>query len=255
MSVLTMTKQDCLSVVRYVLSSDFCCEPEQWLQEGIVYCRKKEMPGRRNFPYRPHSFSLTTMGASVIVTGEAEHLEALKERIAGQSREEVFSLATLREIADYAASRGQTLAGPDHKYVCFPESLRIGPKPPHIWLDYYEGRQILELYQYAGFVNALRYRINADRPDIVAVVAWNGERIVGIAGASEDYEQMLQVGVDVAADCRGQGIGSYLVGKVTERILEMNKIPYYSTSASHFASRSLATSVGYRPVWLEVCSK
>ena len=51
---------------------------------------------------------------------------------------------------------------------------------------------------------------------------------------------------------RNKGIGSFLVSQLTESILDMGKVPYYSTWANNIGSRRLALAVGYRPVWVEI---
>ena len=87
---------------------------------------------------------------------------------------------------------------------------------------------------------------------MLAVSAWAGERLVGIAGASEDCEMLWQVGVDVLPDWRGKGLAAALISQLSLAVLQAGKIPYYGTSSSNLASQRTACRVGYFPAW--VCS-
>ncbi len=116
-----------------------------------------------------------------------------------------------------------------------------------------EGSAVADLYQYEGFSEALHYRTDHPRPDVAAAIATGGNGdIVGIAGVKADSETMWQIGVDVVASARGNGIGRALVGHATRLILDRGKVPYYSTAASHIRSRTVAVSVGYWPAWIEL---
>ena len=90
------------------------------------------------------------------------------------------------------------------------------------------------------------------RPDVLAVSAWSGERLVGMAGASDDCEMLWQVGVDVLPDWRERGLAAALVSQLSSAVLQRGKIPYYGTSSSNLASQRTAYRVGYFPAW--VCS-
>ena len=97
-----------------------------------------------------------------------------------------------------------------------------------------------ELYRIPGFSNALGYDPDGPRPDVLAVSAWAGERLVGIAGASEDCEMLWQVGVDVLPDWRGKGLAAALISQLSLAVLQAGKIPYYGTSSSNLASQRTA---------------
>ena len=91
--------------------------------------------------------------------------------------------------------------------------------------------------------------------DMLGVGAYDGDRLVGLAGASADCETMWQIGVDVLPAWRGKGIGSGLVGVLKEKILEKGKIPFYSTSQTHIASMNTALKAGFLPAWTEIFAK
>ena len=77
-------------------------------------------------------------------------------------------------------------------------------------------------------------------------------RIVGIAGATQDCAVMWQIGVDVEPGQRGRGISAVLVRLLKNEILKRGKIPFYATSQSHILSMDTAVSAGFLPAWSEI---
>jgi len=163
-------------------------------------------------------------------------------------------LDSLGRLSAYVRSHRQTLYGPDQKYVCLGQPRVAEYEDPEICFQMYESDKVSDLYPYPSFRNALNYS-NRARPDVVAAAASYKGQPIAVAGASADSDLMYQVGVDVEAPFRRKGIGAFLVGKVTEKILQMGKVPYYTTSLSNLASRNLAVKAGYRPMWVEIYSK
>ena len=92
-------------------------------------------------------------------------------------------------------------------------------------------------------------------PCRLAAAAIRDGQIIGIAGATQDCPQMMQIGVDVLSVWKGNGIGSGLVKILKEEILSRGMIPFYSTSQSHIVSLNTALRAGFVPAWAEVFVK
>ena len=67
---------------------------------------------------------------------------------------------------------------------------------------------------------ALSSEYNPDRPDVIALAAIDGGKIVGVAGASADTKDMWQVGIDVLPEYRGRGFGKALLRKLAQTAVE-----------------------------------
>jgi predicted GNAT family acetyltransferase len=115
-----------------------------------------------------------------------------------------------------------------------------------------ERDDIAGLYQNAGFRNALGYRTDHPRPDMIATVATRNGMIVGIAGASADCDMLWQIGVDVRASERGAGVGRALVSRLTEAVLDSGHVPFYSTMIANIRSQAAAYALGYWTAWTEM---
>ena len=91
-----------------------------------------------------------------------------------------------------------------------------------------------ELGQFYGdprFPNAILDSYHPERPDRLAVCAYDGERIMGMAGCSEDAPGWFQIGIDVEPEYRSRGVATGLVSLLKERILEEGGIPFLHRDA------------------------
>ncbi|MDE6762855.1 MAG: GNAT family N-acetyltransferase [Oscillospiraceae bacterium] len=233
------------------LSRDYCCGAADFLGwENKVTLARIET-GRRVFREQPDFFKAATMGRCAVISSASEMLEFSAELASKYSGAEIFDEKRIwlinRKLADYnkaiAVNSIFYLPATPYKYAA-KDGFR---------LRFYEEAEIAsELYPIGGFNNALMYRANGTRRDVLAVCAFNGRRIVGMAGASSDSQKFWQIGVDVLPNYRGLGIGSELVAALTQAVFMHGAVPYYSTWSGNIASQSTARSTGYYPVWSEI---
>jgi len=244
-----------LQEVIRVLCLDLACSESQLKEDGIVVTEFQERPGRRRFPVGRHHLSIATMGRGVVVSCDPSRLEWARCNLVPMDRDGIFSAHTIPVLNGWVKGEGQSIAGPDLKFVCTRASLRYYDGPGDIPVELIETASVQELYQVAGFHHALQYRADSPRPDVLACVAEDRGVVVGIAGASADCDTIWQIGVDVIPSHRGRGIGKALVSKLTRAVQDMGHIPYYSTVASNILSQALAASVGYWPAWVEMYAR
>ena len=90
---------------------------------------------------------------------------------------------------------------------------------------------------------------------MIAVGAYDGTELVGLAGASADCETMWQIGIDVLPGYRRQGIASALTSRLAIEVLERGKVPFYCAAWCNIRSVRNAIKCGFRPAWVELTSK
>lgn len=91
--------------------------------------------------------------------------------------------------------------------------------------------------------------------DVLAVGAYDGDTLVGLAGCSADCEGMWQIGIDVLPAYRRTGIASALTSMLAFRVLELGKIPFYCCAWSNVKSARNAIRSGFRPAWVQLTAK
>tara|TARA_Y100000815_G_C13026531_1_gene381448 strand:- start:243 stop:524 length:282 start_codon:yes stop_codon:yes gene_type:complete len=87
---------------------------------------------------------------------------------------------------------------------------------------------------------------------MVAAIAEQDGKVVGVCGASADSPYMWQLGSDVRRGTRDVASRQALTSAVARVVLDTGKLPYYGTSASNVPSMRTALAAGFKPTWVEV---
>lgn len=122
-------------------------------------------------------------------------------------------------------------------------------------IEILEGVAIKKLYEDHRFHMALGYCQEQERKDMLAVVAYENGEIVGVAGASNDTDEVWQIGIDVVPEKQNHHVATDIVKIISNEVLKRGKIPYYGTAWSNVASKRVAINAGYKPVWVEMKAK
>lgn len=241
-----------LHTIRTVFAADYCCDPGDFERDGVTVVPAGMCPGRRPFPVPSKPLQIVTMGAGVVISCAPERVDWLRAAFADQPRDAIFDAPAVVRLAAFVDGDRQDLDGPSLRHACSRDRFRPVLVPADIEIAVVERDGMAELYLHPGFHHALSYQPDHPRPDEVAAVAYRGGRVIGVAAASSDSDELWQVGVDVVEDERRGGIGRAVVSRVTELVLARGKVPYYATAVSNIASRSVAIGLGYWPAWTEM---
>ena len=87
------------------------------------------------------------------------------------------------------------------------------------------------------------------------MAAYDGDKMIGLAGCSADCDTMWQIGVDVLPEYRKQGIASAITSRLAVEILKRGKVPFYCCAWSNVKSARNAVKSGFRPAWVTVTAK
>jgi GNAT superfamily N-acetyltransferase len=255
-SMAHVNRPSAMQTMLRVLSADLSCDETDLTTDGVCIRIDEHREGRFRFPIRERSLKIVTMGRGVVVSCSPDRVEWAVQNLGTLTRDQVFSAETVARIQDYIRTDNQMLEGPVQKFVCTLQELKAFAVPPGMTLSIFRQEKMASLYGMASdFPHALSGHPNVSRPDMLAVVAADGGKVVGIAGASADCELMWQIGVDVLPEYQGMGIGKAIVGTLTRAVLDEGVLPYYSTAVSNLQSRQLATRLGYRPAWIELYTR
>ena len=135
-----------------------------------------------------------------------------------------------------------------HMFLPVPEFV---PVEPDFEYKFIETAEIMQYYGRTEFPNAICSEFKPERPDVLAVLALDGEKIMGMAGCSADSPELWQIGIDVLPEYRKRGIGTTLVKLLRNETFRRGAIPYYGTSLSNLSSWKIALASGFKPAWVE----
>lgn len=252
---LIAEKRTVRALIRATLAAQCACDERAFDVDGVVVVEAAERPGRLRFPVPSKPLLAVTLGAGVVVSCHPSRRPWVRGHLGRCDRDTLFSAPQIARLARYVGRAGQEMVGPILRHACSRDTFRAAPEPAGVAITVVERAAIPALYRHRGFGQALSYRADHPRPDVLATVARRGKAIVGIAAASADNEALWQIGVEVVATERGGGIGRALVGRLTEAVFDQGRVPYYSTTVANLRSRDLALGLGYWPAWTELYAK
>lgn len=102
----------------------------------------------------------------------------------------------------------------------------------------------------SGFENAITFESGKCISDI-AYCAFDGDKIVGIAGADKINDDIWEVGIEVLPEYRKDGLATILTKNLTLKILEKGIIPIWCASSTNIGSQAVAYKSNYIPLWFE----
>ena len=91
--------------------------------------------------------------------------------------------------------------------------------------------------------------------DVLAMGAYDGDKLIGLAGCSADCDTMWQIGIDVLPDYRRRGVASALTSRLAIEILSRGRVPFYCAAWCNIRSVRNAIKSGFYPAWVEMTSK
>ena len=230
------------------LSIDFNTAPDSFLEKENIIAFSARNAGRRNYSPDQAFLQMATLGGNtVIMADECLHgfLEGLIGNVEGHR---LFELGMLTRLNEELKQYGYQMAPTHHMFLpC--SDVRAEERCRVEWL--YDDA-ICPFYGDPRFPNAIAFpEACPERPDRIAVIAVDGDTIMGMAGCSEDAPHWQQIGIDVLPAYRAKGIGSFLVTLLKNRIIEMGDVPFYGTAAANVRSQNVALNSGFRPAWVE----
>ena len=240
-----------------LLALEYNCEPADFdgAENRLTLPALRE--GRRVYSAKPYFFHMVTMGGNAVITADESLHPFLRAFMADRAGHWLFELPNLLPLEGELNRFGYTLSQTHHMFLSrtsgTPASLLAARDDVEI--RWFEGKEILPFYGDPRLPNAICSEPNPDRPDRVAVCAYDGGELVGMAGASEDASGWMQIGIDILPAYRSRGLGSHLVALLKERIIKMGAIPFYGTSVSNYHSWNIALNCGFAPAWVEVGCK
>ena len=242
-----MTERDMLRIAMEQSAEDMGCAAEDFLAEENVLVPYRMGEGARRYLKAPITCSMATYGSNVVAAVAEDLSDLVAEYLGRYTFYQCFEVPAIHWLNECLARRGYKicrmaeywLPGKDRipELKCAYETRVLGQE------DFAE----LYLPEWGNALCADRRQL-----DVLGVGAYDGDRLVGLAGCSADCEDMWQIGVDVLPPWRRRGIASALTAKLAGEILDRGKVPFYSLAWSNIRSARNAVRSGFIPAWAEM---
>ena len=203
---------------------------------------------RRMFSQKPFFLQMATFGDGTVISADKRLHPWLREWVKDKRGFWLFEQHNFLALDGELRKYGYKMAQTHHMFAPKPEIVELQTDLRVRWL---EGEEIAPYYGREEFSNALCDRFHPERPDVLAVIALEGDTVMGMAGCSADTPELWQIGIDVLPEYRKRGVGRALVTLLRNEALRRGAIPYYGTSLSNLPSWRIALGSGFYPLWVE----
>jgi len=246
----TMKNSDIFEIAIAQSAADINCRSEDFLKNEHVIAEHRIGSGARKYYKEPIACNLVSYGSNIVASVKNEYRELIEEYIGKFEFYHCFETPNMHWLNDRFLKLGQSVCFMAEYFLPDLDKLRETECKCDMRLmvhDDFEGLYI------PAWSNALC----ADRKelDVLGIGAYDGERLIALAGCSADCDSMWQIGIDVLPEYRRQGIGAALTARLATEILKRGKVPFYCCAWSNVRSARTAIKSGFVPAWVEMTVK
>ena len=245
-----MTNQEILQIAMIQSAVDLCAEAADFERSENVVVTSRESEGARRYLKLPFSCQLVSYGGNVVASVSPEFREITEKYINAYPVEHLFETPNLHVLGEALMERGQKICFMAEYFL--PDLTALRPLDCPYELRILTQSDFTDLYrpEWSSALCESRKHL-----DVLGVGAYDGDKLVGLAGASADCDTMWQIGIDVLPDYRRRGIASALTSRLAIEILSRGKVPFYCAAWCNIKSVRNAVRSGFRPAWVEMTAK
>ena len=245
-----MTNKKILEIAVRQSAFDLSASPEDFIKKENVVVISKENERARRYLTLPFACQLVSYGNNIVASTSPELKETTLEYINKFEHYHCFETPNLHFLMERLRPLGLDICFMAEYWL--PDLEKLKPLPCTYTLKILEPKDFENLYL-PEWSNALCEK--RKHLDMLGVGAYDGEKLIGLAGCSADCDEMWQIGVDVLPDYRRQGVASALTSNLATQILKRGKVPFYCCAWSNIASARNAIKSGFLPAWVECTAK
>ena len=245
-----MKNKEILEIAIKQSAEDIGCKPEDFFSGSNTVVPFRLGKNAKKYYKLPVGCDFISYGNNVVAAAGDELFEIVQEYINKFEFYHCFETPNMYWLNKRIEPLGQTVCFMAEYYL--PDVNRLTALSTPYELRVLNQDDFKELYL-PEWSNALC----SDRKelDVLGVGAYDGEKLVGLAGCSADADEMWQIGVDVLPEYRRKGIASAITSRLAVEILERGKVPFYCTAWSNMRSVRNAVKSGFIPAWAEMTVK
>ena len=245
-----MTQKELFNIALAQSAIDLNCTPEDLVSGQKTVVQSLPHPKARAYLRLPFTCDLVSYGGGVVASVSPELRDIVTAYIEKYPVEHLFETPNLHALDDALAPHGLRTCFMAEYFLPDLQALKPLPCPYELRLLQPEDFKDLYLPQWSNALSDKRPHLDA-----LAVGAYDGGTLIGLAGCSADCDTMWQIGMDVLPEYRRQGIASALTSRLAIEILNRGKVPFYCAAWCNVKSVRNAIRSGFRPAWVEMTAK
>ena len=245
-----VTNEEIIAIAMAQSAKDLCADEADFKRSENVVVTSFGNNEARKYLKLPFTCQLVSYGNNVVASVSDEYREIVENYINKYPKEHVFETPNLHVLNDELMKKGEKICFMAEYFL--PDINVLKPLDCQYQLHILEQKDLSGLYlpEWSNALCESRRHL-----DVLAIGAYDGERLVGLAGCSADCDTMWQIGIDVLPEYRRRGIASSLTSRLAIEILKRGKIPFYCAAWCNIRSVRNAIKSGFRPAWVEMTAK
>jgi GNAT superfamily N-acetyltransferase len=245
-----MDNKKILEVAIEQLAFDFNCTSEDFCsKENKVVISGENVKAKKYYPRLPFFCALASFGNNVVASVNIDIKEFIYEYINKHKIEDCFAPPNLFTLNDELRKHGSWVTFSAQRFL--PDIEIIKPIPCEYEVKILQPDDYSHLYNIPAWNNAIgsgkRKHLNR-----LAVGAFDGLDLIGLAGSEACCESMFQIGVDVLPEYRRKGIAASLTSRLALEILHIGKVPFTGNVWANIPSFKTQFASGFKPAWVEM---
>ncbi len=245
-----LTQKEILKIAMEQSAVDIGCKAEDFLKSENVVVEEHIGKGARVYYKEPISCNFVSYGNNVVASVKPELRDIVEEYVNRREFYRVFETPNSLWLNEKTAPIGHKLCF--MAYYFLPDLSKLKRLDCSYKMRLLSPEDFAHLYTKEWGNAILEERRELD---MLAYAAYDGDKLVGLAGCSRDCENMWQIGIDVLPEYRRQGIASALTSNLAVEILMRDKVPFYCCSWANIPSSKNAIKSGFVSAWTELTLK
>lgn len=245
-----MTNQEILKIALQQSAYDCNCKPEDFFSDTNVITISKQSARARRYLPLPLECDLVSYGNNIVAQVSERVRDVVNEYISKYAVEHCFETPNIHVLDEKLEAFGLKTCFMAEYFL--PDMNVLKELPCEYEIKVFMPSGMDELY-----VDTWHNAITMDKRevDVLAVGAYDGDKLIGLAACSADCETMYQIGVDVLPEYRKKGIAAALTSRLALEIIELGKVPFYCAAWCNIKSVRNAIKSGFRPAWVELTAR
>jgi len=255
-----ITKQEIMRIAMRQSAVDCSCSEEDFRRTTHVVVESRPAGEASRYMTLPHLCTLFSYGSNIVASCRRDLMKEVEAYINGADRIHtcfeppyLYDLNRILEKAGARVSWMHTGFVPDPEQI-FGADLHCEYETREMYPEDFRDLYVPEWSNgRPKWSNALSHERR--KLDMMGVGAFDGEKLIGLAGCSADCPEMWQIGIDVLPEYRQKGIASALTNQLARAVFREGKIPFYAATWSNVRSFRNGLRSGFRPAWAVMTAK
>ncbi len=245
-----MNNSEIFNIAMRQSAIDMNCKPEDFLKSEHIIAKAELCSQARKYYKEPISCNLVSYGNNIVASVKDEYRELIEEYIRKFEFFHCFETPNMHWLNERLNLMGQKVCFMAEYFLPDINKLHTVSCEYEMKLLQHDDFEALYLPQWSNALCKDRKHL-----DVLGIGAYDGKKLVGLAGCSADCKSMWQIGIDVLPEYRKQGIAAALTSNLAIEILKRGKVPFYCCAWSNIRSARNAIKSGFIPAWVEMTIK